>query len=372
MNHAVVAKNPGKTRILVAPLDWGLGHSTRCIPIVRELLGQGADVWLAGEGAQEAVLKEEFPNLPFIFLEGYRVKYASNATGLLLQMLIQSPRLFQSIKKEHKWLKSAVEQHGFDAVISDNRYGLYHPGIPSIIITHQLSIQSPLGSWSEKLIRKQNYRLLDRFNACWVPDTEGSDNLSGLLSHPDIKPKLPIVYIGPLSRFRKLDIAEENNHLLFMLSGPEPQRSILENKLLGAIAHYPGTATFVRGLPAQNSFIPSTGMLQFYNHLSSGELNKEMMRASMIICRSGYSSVMDIAALQKKSILVPTPGQTEQEYLASYLQEKGFAVYFKQKDFNFEIALDQAKRFHYVTPAPPSTTELQKAITGLLERMPAK
>jgi hypothetical protein len=153
MNQPGTDKKQGKPRILVAPLDWGLGHATRCIPIIRELLVQDCDVWLAGEGAQEQLLKNEFPELPFLDLPGYRIRYAKTKRGLLWKMIQQGPKMQQAIRYEHRWLKKAVKEHGFDAVISDNRYGLYHSSVPSFFITHQLTIKSPLGKWTEKILQ---------------------------------------------------------------------------------------------------------------------------------------------------------------------------------------------------------------------------
>ena len=148
-----------KFRILVAPLDWGLGHATRCVPIVKELLGNDCDVWLAGEGLQEVLLRSEFSHLPFLHLTGYNIKYSRTSEGLLLKLLLQMPRIISSIKAEHRWLNRTIKAHGFDGVISDNRFGLYHSHVPSIFITHQLSIKSPLGKWNEGILQKWNYVL---------------------------------------------------------------------------------------------------------------------------------------------------------------------------------------------------------------------
>src|SRR5688572_8298848 len=292
-------------KLLVAPLDWGLGHATRCVPVIRDLVKNDCGVWLAGEGAQEKLLRKEFPSLPFLPLKGYRIKYAK--TGLTGKLLFQMPSILRSIREENKWLKEQVSKHQFDAVISDNRYGLYHEKIFSVFITHQLCIKSSLGKWSEGLLQKWNYKLIDRFNECWIPDEEGKNNFAGELSHPRKLPGIPVKYIGILSRFQKRDSEEMKDHLLVTLSGPEPQRTILENKIIEQIVNYNGTATVVRGLPAEKTIIPSTNTIHFYNHLSSEELNGEAMKAEFVIGRSGYSTVMDIAALQNKSILIPTP-----------------------------------------------------------------
>lgn len=357
-----------KPRILVAPLDWGLGHATRCIPVIRELLSQGADVWLAGEGAQEKLLKSEFPQLPFLFLEGYRVRYGRSPAGLAARMILQTPRLLLTIRKEHEWLLAAVAEHGLDAVIADNRFGLWHPAIPTVFMTHQLAIKSPLGKWSEQWLQKNNYRYIKRFTTCWVPDEKGDTSLAGALSHPRRLPAVPVRYTGILSRLRKTGVAETKGHLFISLSGPEPQRSVFENRIIDQVAHYPGTAIIVRGLPGEASIIPSTTDIRFYNHLPAAEYNAEMQRAEYVISRSGYSTVMDLAALGKKSILVPTPGQTEQEYLARYLEQQQFACFMRQSEFSLDQALYKADRFPY-QPVRETVPALSYAVGDLLQQL---
>ena len=332
-------------KLLVVPLDWGLGHATRCVPVIRDLINNNCEVWLAGEGAQENLLREEFPSLPFLPLKGYRIKYAKN--GFTGKLLLQIPSILRSIKEENKWLKEQVGKYGFDAVISDNRYGLHHENVSSVFITHQLCIKSSLGKWSEKILQKWNYKFINGFNECWVPDQAGENNFAGELSHPAKLPTIPVNYIGSLSRFEKKKIDEIKKHLLIILSGPEPQRTILENKVIDQIVNYPATATIVRGMPGEKNILPSTNTIHFYNHLSSEELNDEAMKAEFIISRSGYSTIMDIAALQKKSILVPTPGQTEQEYLAAYLMKKQFAFCVDQGSFSLVKNIEEARNFEY-------------------------
>lgn len=362
----------GQARILVAPLDWGLGHATRCIPLIRELISQGAEVWLAGEGAQEKLLKEEFPDLPFLPLQGYRIRYAGSAAGLVWNMFRQLPKMKKAIEQENNWLKKVVLEYKLDAVISDNRYGLYHPDIPSVIITHQLLIKTGWGKWSERILQMRNYAFINRFTQCWIPDEEGPGNLAGELSHPEKKPDLPVRYIGFLSRFIQQQLPEKKDHLLLLLSGPEPQRSLLENIMITGLGDHNGTATVVRGLPGEHTLIPSTNRNHFYNHLPAAALNKEMEEASLIICRSGYSSIMDAMALGKKCILVPTPGQTEQEYLGRSLMEKGIALMIPQKGFSLSGALALSATFNYTIPPAGNSTELSKAVAALLHQLAGK
>jgi len=367
MTEGKIGKLRRKFRVLVAPLDWGLGHATRCVPIVTELLKNDCEVWLAGEGMQEALLRSEFPSLPFLPLNGYRVQYARSSVGFFSSVLFQIPKILNAIGQEHKWLRGAIKEHEFDAVISDNRFGLSHSNVPSVFITHQLSIKSPLGKWNETILQRWNYNYINRFKECWVPDLIGENNLAGELSHPVNNPAVPIRYIDLLSRFEKKEDREIKNRLLFILSGPEPQRTILENKIIDEISHYPGTATIIRGLPSAQSVIPSTGMIKFYNHLSAKELNEEIEKADWVISRSGYSTIMDLATLQKKSILIPTPGQTEQEYLAKDLCQKKIAYTVQQRDFSLDRALEEARKLNYRFPLFENSGGLHATVKSFLD-----
>ncbi len=358
-----------KPRILVAPLDWGLGHATRCIPVIKELIRQECEVWLAGEGAQQKLLQQEFPELPFLELSGYKIKYSMSAIGMVVSIFRQINNILKVIKNENAWLKEQMQAYGFDAVISDNRYGLYHSSIPCIFITHQLNIKSPLGKWTEKILQKWNYRFINRFTECWIPDEEGENNLAGELSHPENKPSVPVKYIGSLSRFRPIENAVKKAHLLIIFSGPEPQRSVLENKIIDQVSQYNGTATVVRGLPASSLFIPSTNMIRFYNHLSAVDLGKEMGQAEYVISRCGYSTVMDLVQLQKKSILIPTPGQTEQEYLADYLTRKQIICSISQKEFSLKTAMQKAGQTLYKIPSLSNEKKLKGTLAVLLQTL---
>lgn len=350
----------------MAPLDWGLGHATRCIPVVRELLLQGAEVWLAAGGSQASLLKEAFPTLPLLNLPGYQVDYAKTKRGLVFRLLLQVPRILNTIRQEHQWLKKTVNRYQIDAVISDNRFGLWHKKIPCIFITHQLRIQVPGSRFIEEQLQKINYRYINRFTASWVPDELKAPGLAGALSHPEKMPAVEVSYIGPLSRFEKMEIPEHSDHLLILLSGPEPQRSLLEEKVLTELAHYHGTATLVRGLPGNSSMLPSTNMIRIFNHLPSESLNEALQKAHWVICRSGYSSVMDLAILGKKSVQIPTPGQTEQEYLATLYHQQQTAYTVTQEHFSLTAALKEAEQFHY-RPFPLSgNNELRPVISRFL------
>ena len=187
-------------KVLVAPLNWGLGHATRCIPIIKELINQGCTVIIAAGGAQKAVLQEEFPDLSFVGLPGFRLKYGKNRAFTLLKIIFSLPKILIGIKQENDWLRRFAGQEALDMVISDNRYGLHGAGVFSVFVTHQLAIRSSLGRASDWLLRRVNYAYIRRFSVCWVPDVEGAENLAGILSHPLKMPAIPVRYIGWLSR----------------------------------------------------------------------------------------------------------------------------------------------------------------------------
>lgn len=360
MNQSVAGNNLRKIRILVAPLDWGLGHATRCIPIIRELIHLGCEPLIAAESAQHSLLKLEFPNLIFLPLDGYRIRYSTSGPGLAFKLLFQSGKILNAIKKENQWLKKAVEEHQIDAVISDNRFGLYHDKIPCVFITHQLRIKSSWGGWTERMLQEKNYRMIERFKSCWVPDYQQSPGLAGDLSHPRHLPTIPVEYIGPLSRFQKS--INEENRILILLSGPEPQRTLLENTIVSEIAHYPGQATVVRGIPGSEKLIPSTNTIRFYNHLSTAQLNEEFSNAFLILSRSGYSTVMDVMKMEKKAVFIPTPGQTEQLFLSKILEENGVAPSISQKDFSIKRAIEMAKNFSYQKLKFPEENSLSQSL----------
>jgi len=232
-------------------------------------------------------------------------------------------------------------------VISDNRYGLWHTDLYCILITHQLNIQSGMGDWVDRWVQRWHYRLINRFNVCWVPDISAGTGLAGKLSHPAQMPDIPTHYIGLLSRMERSQLdKDETIDLLILLSGPEPQRSILERLLWEQLRSYKGTFIFVRGLPGGGS--PLTGD-NVYDHLPAWTLNKYLLKARLVVARSGYSTVMDLVRLQKRSILIPTPGQTEQEYLGKYLTAQRIALCVNQKGFSLMDAVSQAEQFSYVT-----------------------
>jgi predicted glycosyltransferase len=253
----------------------------------------------------------------------------------------------------------------FDGIISDNRYGLFHSKIPSVMMTHQLLAQSGMGEAIDQVLRRMHYKYIQRFWSCWVVDVEGEPNLSGKLAHPGVVPK-NAQYIGLLSQIAEEKREEsEKEHLLVLLSGPEPQRSILSATLWAQVQGYDGKVVFVEGSnnAAEPSVIPPH--ISYYKQLTKADLVPLIAGASMVVCRSGYSTLMDLVALNKKGILIPTPGQTEQEYLGKHLHKEGVFYSVPQKRLDLRQALIDCQLFPF---RPVEISEAHKQYVPALDR----
>jgi uncharacterized protein (TIGR00661 family) len=353
-------------RVVVTPLDWGLGHATRCIPIIHELLKRNCQVFIVSSGSALQLLQHEFPQLPSIQIESYKASYAARQP-LMIAVLLQLPKFLRAIRKEHQQLEDIVKEYKIDLVVSDNRYGCWSNKVPTVFITHQITIQMPpLLKWIQPIINYFNARFIKRFTQCWIPDTAGAQNLSGILSRLS-STKINARFIGILSRFRKN--SNENNfkyNIAMVLSGPEPQRTILEKILLNQLGNSAEQVVLVRGVVEDTISWNSEGNLTIVNFLPSIQLEEIINQSEVVIARSGYSTIMDLAQLQKKAILIPTPGQTEQEYLAKRLMEQGICFSMSQHDFDLGYALKQSVGFKGFTNIEVSNQLLSKAIDEFL------
>ena len=350
-NGNIFNTDPPKPKILVTPLDWGLGHATRCIPIINEIICLNCEVLIAASGVSYFLLKKEFPKLVILRIPGYKIKYSRNKRWLPLKLLLQSPQLFISISQEHVWLKKTIKQYRISAVISDNRFGMFAKNIPCIYITHQLLIKTG-NRFSEIFLQKIHYYFIKKFNYCWVPDHE-ENGIAGELSHQENKPG-NVLYIGPLSRFEILKNLPVLYDIVISISGPEPQRSIFEKIILSQVKLTNRKILIVRGLPSENKEVmQENASVKIVNHLSSFDLNKAFQQGEMIVSRSGYTTIMDLAKLGKNAVLVPTPGQTEQEYLAHYLMKNKFFYCLNQDEFSLDSAINTSVSFPFNTLSQP-------------------
>ncbi len=320
-----------KKRILVAPLNWGLGHATRCIPIINELIRQNFEPVIASDGAALKLLQKEFPHLEHHLLPAYNIEYSKKKFFFKFKLLLQASKIVTNIKEEKKATKELIHAHNISGIISDNRWGVRSSKIPSIFITHQLKVFS---GFSTFISSKLQQKLISKFDECWVPDFENSPNLSGEMGHLD-NPTFSVKYIGALSRFSKKQLPIKYKYTI-VLSGPEPQRGILESLLLKEFENYSSPILFIRGVVEIESESETIGNLTIFNYLLGNELEEALNSSEAIICRSGYTSIMDLAFLGKKAFLIPTPGQPEQEYLAKRLSDNGQAASCDQNMFSLK------------------------------------
>ncbi len=329
-------KFPEQKSVMVCPLDWGLGHATRIIPVIQKLIDNENEVIIAAGKLPLNLLKSEFPELKHIQFPSFHIKY-SKGGNQLFKMMFQSYKILFGIINEHNVLKKLIKEQKIDVVISDNRFGCWNKNIRSVYITHQLMVKMPKGL---KFLEYFGYLIhrwfIKKYNECWIPDWEGKDNLSGDLSH---KYKIPsnARFIGPLSRFEGLQHVVEamKYDIVCILSGPEPQRTILEDILIKQNSKSKFKTIIVRGQPGK-SMPENTEKIEFVNHLPTKQLAETIKRSKLVVCRSGYSGIMDLIALNKKAILIPTPGQTEQEYLAEHVKTNNLFVTVKQDELDLK------------------------------------
>ena len=330
-DHSLKHKN-----ILVAAMDWGLGHATRCVPIIRNLQKEGHNIILASHGQSLDFLKKYFPELLVISKPGYQIKY-SEKISMATAMALQAPSIARTIYSEHAWLKEIIKTHAITKVFSDNCYGLWNKSVHSVIISHQLSLVFPSAlKLPGALVNRIIHYFLKKFDEIYIPDIADPDNYSGMLSAASHKFRHS-KFIGTLSRFsdNNSQLNAEIFDLVVMLSGPEPQRTLLEEKCQRILAGRGLKCCFLRGLPGAQEVKMNTNEFTWHNHLDDDLLKAILKNARKIICRSGYSTIMDLIALDVRALFIPTPGQTEQEYLAAHNSGKQFE-FIKQEEMDFE------------------------------------
>ncbi|MFP4025740.1 MAG: glycosyltransferase [Thiohalospira sp.] len=332
--------------VLVAPLNWGLGHATRVIPIIDRLIKNNFSVIIAGDGMALDFLKKEYPKLKCIKLPDVNIVYSKK--HVFFRIFLQIPKIILNTIIEHYRIKSIIKKYQVDVIISDNRFGLWNKGTINILIIHQLRLALP-----KKLsLLKPIYptilkKIVKNFKMCWIPDFSGDFNLSGCLSH-DVNKIHNKHFIGVISRFERYlseTKSDKKYDLLFILSGPEPQRTIFEKIILNQIKNKSLRIALVRGITDKEKIDTRADV---FGVLTAKRLFYLIQQSKQIICRAGYSSIMDMYIAQAQAILVPTPGQTEQEYLAAYLKQKKYFYSVSQQKFNLESAIKESEG--YVPP----------------------
>jgi UDP-N-acetylglucosamine transferase subunit ALG13 len=350
------------------------------MPIIDYLLSQGVEVVIGGDGRSLALLRHQYPGLASEELPGYNVTYAGSY-GFFGKIAVQMPKVVRTTRAEHATMNGLVAKYHFDGIISDNRYGVWHENVPSVAISHQLApdLPGPL-----RLLRKVLFDFhlffLRHFDQLWIPDASGEDNLSGELSH-----KYPLPgnarFLGVLSRLRCLaaldtlpgfpQVSPRQADIVAVLSGPEPQRSILEQEIVDQARNLGRTVWIIQGKTEERTY-RQEGNLHFFSFFNASELATVLRRAKVILSRGGYTSLMDFAALGcKHMILVPTPGQTEQLYLAQRLADQGMAVYERQESFDLKRALTDVEKIEGFS-FPAQQADLERVITPWLHSLKKK
>jgi hypothetical protein len=329
--------------VFITPLNWGLGHATRMADLVVRFQHFYPDtrIILGSDGVAYTWLQQQFPALPVVKLPGYHIRY-SKGSSLVLPMALSAPRMVAGILMEHFALRRIIRAYGIDLIISDNRYGIRSRSCFSVFVTHQLALQPPndrygrLFRWVNRL---QRY-WINGFDRCWIPDLADGIGLAGALSHPE-KPPANAAFIGPLSRFRHLKHVPPPDNppaLLCLVSGPEPQRTQLLEKILEQLETIPLHTVIVAGTPGNRMSASALPHVKIYPHLTDHMLMPLIQSAQWIISRPGYSTLMDLHVTGcKKRLFVPTPGQTEQEYLATIHGKTDGVVIQKQQELDLTV-----------------------------------
>ena len=305
--------------ILVSPLDWGLGHAARMVPVVR-FLGQNNRVTVVCGPNARKFLNAELPNIEIITINDRPIRYPAHRITIFT-MLSWLPVLAVNAIREHFFVKRIIKKKGIDTIISDNRYGLIFRRLECYFVTHQVYHKLPAGFGAlEKVIGALHRLYLQRFTKCLIPDFENGFSLSGSLAADRVGNNPKFVKVGILSRFCTYP---QNNHkvydLLILISCQENQRTVFERSLLDKIKDSQQKILFVRGVPANTPPLKDFNNVVFKNMLTSDALAAAITSSKLVICRSGYSTILDLVALKAHAIFYPTPGQTEQEYLAERL-----------------------------------------------------
>ncbi|MCR5455182.1 MAG: hypothetical protein K6F33_09375 [Bacteroidales bacterium] len=327
-------------KVLVAPLDWGLGHAARSVPVVRRLCTQNQVLIVCGASAF-GFLKRELPELEIIKIDDWRIRYPKRKINFFT-ILSWIPVMLRNSVHEHRFVKRILRERGIQCIVSDNRYGLLYRDLECYIITHQVCPKMPKGfGFLENLGGWFFQKYLSKFRKVLIPDFEAGNNLSGSLAASRNLPPEKFVRMGILSRFNGQTAAPANceSSILVLMSGQENQRTVLENRLIEALAGIEKKILFVRGVGEGRTALADTCNIKFVNMLSGNDLRDALVSTSLIICRAGYSTLCDVVALGKQAVVIPTPGQTEQEYLAERLDGKFGFRSINQEDKQFAETL---------------------------------
>ncbi len=341
-------------KVFYAVLNMGLGHAARSLPIIKAFQKRGWEVIVGSNGRALEFLKIELPDTIFEETPGYDIQYAKNG-NLAPKLAAQFPKLLKKIHEEQVFCDRAVKKYTPDLVMSDHCYGIYHQRVLSYFLSHQIHFEMPAGlELLAPLVSKFNLKYHRRFSRVIIPDFPSEDGglLGGRLSR--VSPiKNKYFFSGFLSSVSVLPV-EKKIDLLVSISGPEPQRSIFEDIVLQQIEAVPGKKIVVLGKSESTDVQKVTKDLVIYAHVPRKKMSELLNRADLVVSRPGYSTLMELAELGKKALLVPTPGQTEQNYLADRVMKKCW--YYTVKQTDLKLAADIPKALQYAGLFKPEVT----------------
>jgi UDP-N-acetylglucosamine:LPS N-acetylglucosamine transferase len=355
-------------RILISPLNWGFGHAGRMIPLALELQKRGNEVIFGAEPSLISLLEKELPGIKIISAPGLRIRY-SRLLPQWLSIILQIPRITAVSFREHYLLKRLARELNPDIIISDNRFGFFHKSIRSVYVTHMLRIPFPKPfRFLECAGTAVHRKIISKYDLCLVPDYPGEINLSGRLSH-GVRLPLNTVFMGPVSRFgHTVEPAESaapaEPCCCLILSGPEPQRSLLAERVIESLPDT--TIIILTGTSLEIS--PDSRRVEVITAPGTATMREVITGSSAIIGRSGYTTVMELVSLQRSAVIIPTPGQTEQEYLGEFLQGNHGFISLRQNDIGKLAGILKSLDNVDVASLPDSARLLENAIGQLLEK----
>jgi uncharacterized protein (TIGR00661 family) len=336
-----------KKKVFIAPLNWGLGHATRILPIIKRLLSNDFYVYIAASGRSREVLQKEISDCVFLDFPQYPIKYPRTRFFVTRFMLVIFPQMIIAMFKEQRMLRKLHGKYRFDLIISDNRFALKLEGVRCLLLSHQLRYKLP---WPihkmEWLPEYFNYYHFKKYDLIIVPDAESEQNLTGELSH-DMRylAKEKLYYSGILTDLDESELKKNKVIDYFVIvSGPEPQRTKFERMILSQLGDLKGRVVVTLGIPEKKYKI-RMGNAEIYTYLNRQHITHCMFNSNLIISRPGYTTVMEMVVLGKKGLFIPTPGQIEQEYLAKHFMEKKWCFSTSQYGFNMCTALQSAEKY---------------------------
>jgi len=365
-----------KKNILICPLEWGLGHAARMIPVAKKLQEMNNNIFIGSGEEHLALFRSEMEGLTYINFSGFRPGYSRHLPQYLI-MLLKTPLLLYHIILEHHRLKRIIRENKIDIVISDNRFGLWNKNVTTVYVTHMPLIPLPKVLRLLEIVGVFLHRaVIKKYTICFIPDLPGEMNVSGRLSHGL---RLPgnVKFTGIISRFiasseLKKDDIPGFKHNTVILSGPEPQRGMLKRKLVSILRKKEPLTVILEGHPGQEKSSLKSENIIFFNHLSAPEMTTMIKGSESVISRSGYTTIMDLIALNCSALLIPTPGQTEQEYLAEYLSGMGWFVTIAQKNLDNLVSLPAIEANWSEELVEESKILLDSALKELMEEQHKK